>query len=364
MNLPLKILPLPSETFQSWIHRLSAPYLVSPVRMMDGRLRQISNLKTVKNSELFQLLSQVSGVEIESLTSHFRDDIFLQEFIGVKSSISNLWDSNLPIKHCAECWDEDIKVGRPQYLRKSWSEPWRVICPRHKTYFSDHEFRKVRGGALYSHLNQSFFIDKPKSKYLLTNQVSEICRKFQEAYLDLLSVDPMNGLLDSDWTLKEEFKPNKYHLNIEGFIAALEVLLLNQYPIFKHTFLDWLSGQIVNSSEIVFPKFEPGCPKTIISNLSNECKVFALNEIFPWFVKGNKTRSNVALKLLSQSSPIRKSIQPFANKISASDPYALIMASVRKDMWQETISFLKARKNLLVPALEKHQLRFEKQIGV
>ena len=185
------------------------------------------------------------------------------------------------------------------------------------------------------------------------------------AYLDkadLLSADPMNGLLDPNWIHLEEFLPNKYHLNIEGFIAALEVLLLNQYPIFNHTFMDWLSELNVNTSEISFPKFEPGSPRAIVSTLPNECKVFALNVILPWFVKGNTTRSNVAKGLLGSRSPIRKSIQPFVNKISTGDPYALIMASVRKDMWEETISFLKTRKNLLTPVLEKHQQRFESEV--
>lgn len=362
MILPVKIQPLPSESFQSWAHRLSAPYLTSPDKMMRGRLGNSTNLKLLKNSEILKLLSQVSSIDIVSLDAQFRDDIFLQEFLGVKSSISNLWSSNLPIKHCSECWITDAKVGQAQYFRKSWSEPWRVVCPIHNTYFSDHEFQKVRGGTLYSHLSQSFFVDSIQSKYLLENQVSAICQKFQEAYLDLLYADPMNGLLDPKNIHLEEFIPNKFHLNIEGFIAALEVLLLNQYPIFKHTFMDWLSDLNVSTSEISFPKFEPGSPKTIISNLPNECKVFALNVILPWFIKGNATRSDVAKNLLGPCSPIGNSIRPFATKISTGDPYALIMASVRKDMWGETISFLKTRKNLLTPVLEKHQLRFESEL--
>lgn len=362
MILPIKIHPLPNESFLSWTHRLSAPYLTSPDRMMGGCFGKSTNLKSLKNSELLNLLSQVSGVEPMSLISCFRDDIFLQEFLGVKSSISNLWDSNLSIKHCAECWSEDGMAGQPKYLRKSWSEPWRVICPIHKTYFSDHEFQKLRGGVLYSHLNQSFFIDELYSKYLLESQMSTVSQKFQEAYLDLLTIDPMNSLLDPNWKDIEGFNPNAYHLNIEGFIAALEVLLLNQYSVFKYTFMDWLSDQDVNSSELSFPKFEPGCPRTIVSTLSNECKVFALNEILPWFVHGNTKRSNAAKVLLSPHSPIKNSIPLFSNKITTSDPYALIMTSVRKDMWEETISLLKNRKHLLGPVLEMHHINFTKHL--
>ncbi|MEP6343116.1 MAG: TniQ family protein [Maricaulaceae bacterium] len=339
MTLPVKIQPLPSESFQSWIHRLSGPYLTSPDRMMTGYLGNIKNLRSLKNSELLKLLSRVSGIDTVSLISHFRDDIFLQEFFGVRLSTSNLWDTNLSIKHCCECWDADIKMGQARYFRKNWSEPWRVICPIHETYFSDHEFQKVRGGALYSHSTQSFFINKVTSKYLIKNQVSVVCQKFQEAYLDLLSSDPMNGLLDPAWAHLDEFTLTKYHLNIEGFISALEILLLNQHPIFKHTFMDWLSDQNAISSEIVFPKFERGSPKTIVSNLSTECKVFALNEVFPWFVKGNVTRLNVIKNLLDPLSPLRNSIQPFAHKISSADPYALIMASVAKTCGRRQFHF-------------------------
>ena len=141
------------------------------------------------------------------------------------------------------------------------------------------------------------------------------------------------------------------------------MLQINQYPVFKNNFLDWWAVQNGLSPDQKFPDFEPGSARTFIGDMSNDCKVAAVELIYPWFVKGNVQRSKAAQALVSASSPLRSSIGKNISHLSVTDPFSLILFCIRQDMWDDAISFLATRNNITVPVIEKHRDRLSQKFA-
>lgn len=356
MVLPVKIEPYEDEAFKSWAHRLSAPYLLSPEKILSEKFYGRQSINDIANSKLLKSMSQLSGIGCQTLVSFFGIDIFLQEFLGVRSSVKNLWHTKLPTKHCPECWKEDNKENRPQYLRKNWMEPWRIICPKHSIYFRDHEFNSERGRGLFSHKQKSFLVRKLRSEFTDTNEISDMAKEYQRAYLDLFETDPIHELLNPDWKCRRDIKYNKIHTNIEGFIAALDVLLVNQYPVLRKTFLDWFSYKNNCEPNSSFPTIESGSPKNIVATLTNDKKILCINLILPLFLKDTESVSSLMKLLTSSGSPFKDTIDCSIHEGKPFDYYRILLNCVRQDMWEETISLLRNRKNILVQVA---QSRFE-----
>ena len=358
MKLPIIVTPLPDESFKSWVHRLSAPYLVPPVVILRRAMGQEIDPGSMKFSERINCFSSISKISTDDLCVRFQEDIFSSQFLSNANSKPSLWNIELPNKSCATCWEEDYISDRPRYLRRQWLEPWRIFCPEHNVFLQDHVFSHSKDGVFYSSHKKNFVSKVIASNCAALLSEEKWVHKFSYAYEDLYRFDINRLALLSDSIERGDCEFVSIHGCIEGLISGLQLALLNQKPVFSTNLLNWLVGINKYPGHPAFPMLEKGSSKRIIDDLTVANKVLAIECLLPLFLSSKHRESFISL-LVGPNSPIRNHVADYKDKIDLNSTMAILSLAIRRDMWASTSSFLKSRQNIYATSLERQYTELE-----
>ena len=138
MNLALVALPYtppanPDELLSSWIERiglfygigfLGASVMLEPSRVANARAK---NEDVDASGSIRRALVSWTGFAENSIPR-------LLPSVG-----ENILEVSARLTYCPKCWNEDVKLGRSPYIRRSWANWSCVLCAIHRTWLSARE---------------------------------------------------------------------------------------------------------------------------------------------------------------------------------------------------------------------------------
>lgn len=357
MSLPAIVYPEPGEAFMSWAHRLSAPYLCTPEYLFKSTFGIKTGFYSLSDSEIFKYISSITGGRINFKSEHFQEDAFSQSFYTFHTGHRNLLQLKLPRKVCWQCFEEDHSAQRVQYLRRSWGEPWRITCCKHKCILTDifdvSEMKSVRYSAQMCKFQKIHMpIQENVGIKLSTKEeksLAEACNLYDKLYLSDYRRQKITGENYQSLFESVKLKAQSYELSI----LVLTILLLDQKPIHYDCILNWWLEDELKEKGLRFPVISPGCARDFISDLSTPLKIMALSFLIPFFQGDADTIKRVSSLIAGPKSPLRNNIRKLPKSLIDDEPLVLVAFSTRPDMLEKTITFLKSRKNRMVPRWER-----------
>jgi len=279
-------------------------------------------LKNTAHDDDIRRISKLTRMSINTLMEQLDRDLTAQSHLSRCRRRHNIWDVSLPSKVCPICWRKKDIQALPRY----WGEPWRLTCQNHDVFLESVE---------YDNQNQIGVFCYSRQKFSIKNRAGDVNNAKPNILVKQFEVDCRTISSNPDI-------PSP----VKKVIYWMDVLLIDQSPIFEPNLLSWWMLQLNRTNEEKVVSIDPHKPiAPVIDELSVSLKTVTVNLIYSLLSRDASIISQLYAALYSVNSPLRHTIPFIELEHFKEYPFDLLVLGVRKDMWRPMITFLQKTKN-------------------